>query len=98
MLHLVLDSQRHPYIAARPGNDGLVGRRSSVREEDIGLIDEGFPGNSFVVREPVSSWERHDQAIQPSEVIGFLSKSSTRANALTPTSTAPALFSKRPEA
>src|SRR5437899_758694 len=64
MLHLVLDSQRHPYIAARPGNDGLVGRRSSVREEDIGLIDEGFPGNSFVVREPVPSWERHDQALR----------------------------------
>ena len=35
-----------------------------MREEDIGLIDEGFPGNSFVVREPVPSWERHDQALR----------------------------------
>ncbi len=64
MLHLVLDSQRHPRLAARPGHDRLVGRRSSVREEHIGLIDEGVPGNSFVVREPVPSWERDDQALQ----------------------------------
>src|SRR5437899_12560155 len=64
MLHLVFDSQRHPCIAARLGNDGLLGRRSSAREEDIGLFDKGFPGNSFVVRELVPSWERDDQALR----------------------------------
>src|SRR5437867_4183979 len=64
MLDLVSDFQSHPCVAARSRNEGLIGWRSSAREEHVGLIDEGFPRDPLVVRKPVPTWERDDQTLR----------------------------------
>jgi len=64
MLHLVLDLQRQPRFTARPGYHSFEGRRSSAREENVRLIDEGPPGDSFVALESMPGWERDDQCLR----------------------------------
>jgi len=59
MLELIFDFQRHARLVARPRNDGLEGRGFATGEENIGLIGERPPGNSFVVFELEASRERN---------------------------------------
>jgi hypothetical protein len=63
MFHLILDVQRHSGLVACPSNHDLKSRRFSTREENVALLGERPPGNSFIVFELVPSRERNDQRL-----------------------------------
>jgi len=63
MLELILDVQRHARLVARLRDHGFEGRGFATGEENVGLIGERPPGNSFVVFELVPARERNGQLL-----------------------------------